>query len=89
MSLHFPSPVLSTALVLAARLGLRCFVTVNSVFWPVFSSGLAFFSPARHFPFASSGRGLKHSACATAFPANPSNPALTPTALTGVGLAPR
>jgi hypothetical protein len=53
------SPVLSTALVLAARLGYSCFVTVNSVLGLIFSSGLACFSAARHFPFATSGRGYR------------------------------
>jgi hypothetical protein len=89
MSLRFPSPALNTALVLAARLGFSCSVTVNSLFGLIFPSGLACFSAARHFPFATCGRGLKHFAFPSAFPANPSNPALNPTGLTAVGLAPR
>ena len=90
MSLHFPSPVLNTALGLPSRLGLRCFVTVNSVFGLIFSSGLACFSAARHFLFAiSGGLGFKHAACVATFPANLSNPALNPTGLTAVGLATR
>jgi hypothetical protein len=36
ISLRLPSPVLSTALTLATWLGLRCSVTVNSVFGPFF-----------------------------------------------------
>jgi hypothetical protein len=60
-----------------ARPALLCYGQLG--FWPIFSSGFGFFSPARHFPFVASGRGGKHSAYPTAFPANPSNPALNPT----------
>jgi hypothetical protein len=73
MSLRFPSPALNTALVLAARLGFSRFLTVNSVFGLIFSSGLACFSATRHFPFATCDRGLKHFAFPPVFPANPSN----------------
>ena len=58
------------------RLGQRGNATVHSVFWAFFSSGLGGFSLTRLFPFASSGRGFKPFACATAFPANPSNTAV-------------
>jgi hypothetical protein len=34
---------------------------------------LGAFPPAQHSPFAASGFGFKHFACAAAFPANPSN----------------
>jgi hypothetical protein len=89
MLLRFPSLALGFVPVLARRLGVFVVATVNRKFWPKLKSGLGAFPPAQHSPFAASGRGFKHFACATAFPANPSNPALNPTALTGVGLAPR
>ena len=90
MSLRRPSLALGSVFVLVRRLGVFGVATVNRNFWPILqSSGLGAFPAVRHFPFATSGRGCKQFACATAFPANPSNPALNPTALTGVGLAPR
>ena len=89
MLLRFPSLALGFVPVLARRLGVFVVATVNRNFWPKLKSGLGAFPPAQHSPFAASGRGFKHFACAAAFPANPSNPALNPTALTGVGLAPR
>ena len=62
--------------VLSFRLNLWCSATVHSVFWAFFSSGLGGIPPTRLFPCASSGRGFKQFACATAFPANPSNTAV-------------
>jgi hypothetical protein len=91
MSFRFPSLALGSVPVPSFRLGQRGTATVHSAFWAFFSSGFGFFSPARHFPFASSGRGFKHFACTTAFPANPSNTSLNPTCAKSraVGLAPR
>jgi len=90
MLLRFPSLVLGSVPVLARRLGVFVVAAVNRKFWPnSTSSSLGAFPAAQHFPFATSGFGFKHFACAAVFPANPSNPALNPTALTGVGLAPR
>ena len=89
MLLRRPSLALGSALVLARRLGVFGVATVNRNFWPKLKSGLGAFPPAQHSPFAASGFGFKQFACTAAFPANPSNPALNPTALTGVGLAPR
>jgi len=89
MLLRFPSLALGFVPVLARQLGVFVVATVNRKFWPKLKSGLGAFPSAQHSPFAASGRGFKHFACAAAFPANPSNPALNPTALTGVGLAPR
>ena len=89
MRLRFPSLVLGSVPVLARRLGIFVVATVNRKFWPKLNSGSGAFPATPHFPFASSGRGSKQFVCPTAFPANPSNPALNPTALTGVGLAPR
>lgn len=89
MRLRFPSLVLGSVPVLARRFGVFVVSTVNRNFWPKLNSGLGAFPPAQHFPFTAGGFGFEHFACAAAFPANPSNPALNPTALTGVGLAPR
>jgi hypothetical protein len=53
------------------------FATVNRKFQPKSKlSGFAAFPAVRHFPFATGGRGCKPFACATAFPANPSNTAV-------------
>lgn len=91
MSFCFPSLALCSVPVLSFRLNLRGSATVYPAFWAFFSSGLGFFSPARLFPFATSGRGFKQFACTTAFPANPSNTSLNPTCAKSraVGLAPR
>jgi len=89
MRLRFPSPALGSVPVLPRRLGVFVVSTVNRNFWPKLKSGFGAFPPAQYSPFATCGRGCKLVACAAAFPANPSNPALNPTALTGVGLAPR
>ena len=79
MSLRFPSLTLGSVLVLARRLGVFGVATVNRKFWPILqSSGLGAFPAAQHFPLATCGRGCKHFACATAFPANLSNPAVDP-----------
>jgi hypothetical protein len=89
MSFGQPSFSPSTVLVLASRLGQQCIATVNPVFGPIFTSGLGAFLAIRHSLFAASGCGSKQFACAAAFPANPSNPAINPTGLTAVGLFPR
>ena len=89
MRLRFSSLALGSVPVLARRLGVFVASTVNRKFWPKLKSGLGVFPLTQHSTFATRGRGFKHFACPTAFPANPSNPALNPTALTGVGLAPR
>ena len=85
------SLALSAVPVLSFRLNLWGSATVHSAFWAFSSVGLGGIPPTRHFPFASSGRGFKHFACATAFPANPSNTTLNPTCAKSraVGLAPR
>jgi len=88
MSLRRPSFALGSAPVFAHRLGVFDVATVNRKFRPIFTSGLGAFPPVQHFPFASSGIGFKQSACAIAFPANPSNPALNPTDLMTVELTP-
>ena len=89
MLLRFPSLALGFVPVLARRRGVLVVATVNRKKLPKMKTGLGALPPAPQTPFAASGRGFKHFACAAAFPANPSNPALNPTALTGVGLAPR
>ena len=77
MSLRFPSLSFGSVLVLARRLSVFGVATVNRKFQPNSkSSGLGAFPAAGHFPFAASGRGFWHLACATAFPANPSNNAI-------------
>ena len=78
MRLRFPSLALGSVPVLARRLGVFVAATVNRNFWPNFTSGLGAFPAARHFPLAASGFGCKPFACATAFPANLSNPAVDP-----------
>ena len=75
MSLRFPSLALGSVPVLARRLGVFVVATVNRKFWPKLKSALGAFPTVRHFPFAASGRGCKLFACASAFPANPSNTA--------------
>ena len=70
------SLALGSVPVLSFRLKLRGSATVHSGFWAFLSVGFGGVSPAQHFPFASSGRGFKPFACATAFPANPSNTAV-------------
>jgi len=77
MSLRFPSLALGSVSVLASRLSVFGVATVNRKFWPNSkSSGFGAFSAARLFPVAASGRGCKPFACASAFPANPSNTAV-------------
>jgi len=77
MSLRYPSLALGSVPVLARRLSVFGVATVNRKFRPKSkSSGLAAFPATRHFPFAASGRGCKPFACATVFPANPSNTAV-------------
>jgi hypothetical protein len=79
MPLRLPSLALGSVLVLARRLGVFVVATVNRKFRPILqSSGLDAFPAAQHFPLATCGRGCKPFACATAFPANPSNPAVDP-----------
>ena len=78
MSLRFPSLALGSVPVLARRLGVFGVAAVNRKFWPNLASGLAALPAARHFPFAACGFGCRHFACATAFPANLSNPAVDP-----------
>lgn len=78
MSLRYPSLALGSVPVLARRLSVFGVATVNRKFQPkTKSSGSAAFPATRHFPLAASGRGCKPFACATAFPANPSNTAVT------------
>ena len=89
MSLRRPSLALGSMPVFARRLSIFGVATVNRKFRAKpESSGFEAFPAARHFPFSASGRGFKQSACATAFPANPSNPPLNPTDLMAVELAP-
>ena len=77
MSLRFPSLALGSVPVLARRLSVFGVATVNRKFQPNSkSSGSAAFPAARQFPFATGGRGCRPFACATAFPANPSNTAV-------------
>lgn len=77
MQRHFPSLPFGSVPVLARRLGVFVVATVNRNFQPNSkSSGFAAFPAAGYFPFTTSGRGCKHLACATAFPANPSNNAV-------------
>ena len=88
MSLRRPSLALGSVPVFARLLSIFVVATVNRKFQPKpKSSGFEAFPATRHFPFSASGRGFKHSACATAFPANPSNPPLNPTNLMAVELA--
>lgn len=90
MSFHFPLLLLGSLLVLAGRLGVFC--GGNQKFrLHANSSGFVGFLVVGYFSFAGDGFGCKHRACATAFPANPSNPALNPTCAKSraVGLAPR
>ena len=79
MSPRLPSLALGSVLILARRLSVSVVATINRKYQPNSkSTGLGAFPAAQHFPFAASGRGFKQFACAAAFPANPSNPALNP-----------
>ncbi len=77
MSLRLPSLALGSVPVLARRLSVFGVATVNRKFQTNSkSSGSAAFPAARHFPFATSGRGSKPFTCPAAFPTNPSNTAV-------------
>ena len=79
MLLRFPSLALGSVPVLARRFGVFGVATVNRKFQPKSKSlGSAVFPFVGHFPFATCGFGCRQFACATAFPANFSNPAVDP-----------